>query len=117
MDSTLRDADVAIPARLLVSARTEEDLIYRNELSRLPNELPGLRVDYTLTRSQPGGWKGYARRVDEAMLIDTTFGPAVKPAIYICGPTGFVETVANTLRELGHEPQRIRTERFGPTGG
>ncbi len=107
----------AVPARMLVSARTQEDLIYRQELSRLPTEIPDLRVDYTLTRSQPDGWKGYARRVDRAMLGETTFDSGQNPLIFVCGPTGFVESVANILRELGHPPERIRTERFGPTGG
>jgi ferredoxin-NADP reductase len=102
---------------LLVSARTQEDLIYRDELSRLPSESADFRIDYTLTRSQPDGWKGYARRVDRAMLAETTFAAGQQPAIFVCGPTGFVETVAGTLRELGHQPERIRTERFGPTGG
>ena len=117
MARSLRDANDAIPARLLISARTEADLIYRQELSRLSDQVPGLRIDYTLTRSQPSGWNGYSRRVDQAMLVEATFNPAEKPAIYVCGPTGFVETVATTLREIGHESPRIRTERFGPTGG
>ncbi len=110
-------ARAAVPARMLVSARTQEDLIYRQELSQLPTEIPDLRVDYTLTRSQPDGWKGYARRVDRAMLGETTFDSGQNPQIFVCGPTGFVESVATILRELGHPPERIRTERFGPTGG
>ena len=117
MARSLRQNGAAIPARILVSARAPEDLIYRAELSRLPSELPELRIDYTLTRSQPEGWKGYARRVDRAMLVETTFDPDQRPTIFICGPTGFVEAVAGNLRELGHQPERIRTERFGPTGG
>jgi ferredoxin-NADP reductase len=117
MARSLPEAEGAIRARMLVSARTPEDLIYREELSRLVSELTDLRIDYTLTRSQPDGWTGYARRVDRAMLVEATFAPDLRPAIFVCGPTGFVETVASALRELGHEPERIRTERFGPTGG
>jgi ferredoxin-NADP reductase len=117
MARSLGEAADSVPTRLLVSARTQEDLIYRDELSRLPSESADFRIDYTLTRSQPDGWKGYARRVDRAMLAETTFAAGQQPAIFVCGPTGFVETVAGTLRELGHQPERIRTERFGPTGG
>lgn len=117
MARSLRQTGDPIPARMLVSARTQEDVIYRDELSRLPSELPALHIDYTLTRSHPDGWKGYTRRVDRAMLVDATYDADQKPAIYVCGPTGFVETVAGNLRELGHHPERIRTERFGPTGG
>ncbi|HJR86834.1 MAG TPA: ferredoxin reductase [Acidimicrobiia bacterium] len=117
MARSLGDAEAAVPARMLVSARTQEDLIYRQELSRLPTELPDLRIDYTLTRSQPDDWKGYDRRVDRAMLGETTFDADQNPLIFVCGPTGFVETVANILRELGHSAEQIRTERFGPTGG
>ncbi|MGH8958331.1 MAG: ferredoxin reductase [Acidimicrobiia bacterium] len=117
MARSLREAGDGIPARMLVSARTSEDVIYRDELARLPSELPDLRIDYTLTRSQPSGWKGYGRRVDRAMLVEATFDADQQPAIFVCGPTGFVETVAATLGEIGHQPERIRTERFGPTGG
>jgi ferredoxin-NADP reductase len=37
--------------------------------------------------------------------------------VFVCGPTGFVESAANLLVDLGHDPQRIRTERFGSPGG
>jgi ferredoxin-NADP reductase len=101
-----------VPAVLLFSSRTWEDVIYRDELAGLDGD--GLRVVHTLTRSHPDGWTGYARRVDRAMLEE------VAPAgaqIYVCGPTAFVEAVANALVELGQDPARIRTERFGATGG
>jgi ferredoxin-NADP reductase len=84
---------------------------------RLANALPALEVDYTLTRSQPPGWTGYASRVDGPMLAATAWPPANEPLCYVCGPTGFVETVAVTLVDKGHDPQRIKTERFGPTRG
>jgi ferredoxin-NADP reductase len=101
--------------RLLFSARHWDDVIYRDELARL--EGGGLGVVYTLTRSQPDGWTGYARRVDAQMLTDVSPAPGARPHIYVCGPTPFVESVASELVRLGHEPVRIKTERFGPMGG
>jgi ferredoxin-NADP reductase len=101
--------------RLLVSSRSWDDVIYRDELERLDDD--GLRVVYTLTRSQPPGWRGYARRVDAEMLAEVGPRPAERPRVYVCGPTPFVEVVAETLVQLGHEPQAIKTERFGATGG
>jgi ferredoxin-NADP reductase len=77
------------------------------------------RVDVrlTLTREQPEGWRGYARRVDPELLAEVSWPPAAAPLVYVCGPTRFVETVADALVALGHDQGRIRTERFGPTGG
>ncbi len=71
----------------------------------------------TLTREQPPGWEGYGRRIDAEMLREFVWEPAARPLVYVCGPTALVEVVAGALVELGHEPARIRTERFGPTGG
>jgi ferredoxin-NADP reductase len=102
-------------ARLLVSSRSWDDVIYREELDRLSGN--GLRVVHTLTRSQPPGWAGYARRVDAEMLAEVGPGPAERPRAYVCGPTPFVEIVAGALVGLGHDPHSIKTERFGPTGG
>jgi ferredoxin-NADP reductase len=99
-----------VPARLLYSARSEERLIYRDELAALAE------VYWTLTREQPAGWPGYARRVDRVMLTETVWPLAEAPAVFACGPTAFVESVAELLVGLGHTPDRIRTERFGPTG-
>ena len=104
-----------VDARLLFSARGWEDVIYREELERLKDD--GLRVAHTLTRSQPPGWTGYTRRVDVQMLADLGPGPAERPRVYVCGPTPFVEAVAEALVRLGHDPQALKTERFGPTGG
>jgi ferredoxin-NADP reductase len=102
-------------ARLLVSSRSWEDVLFRAELERLAGN--GLVVAHTLTGSRPAGWTGYARRVDAAMLAEFGSPPAARPRIFVCGPTPFVEAVAEALVALGHEPERIRTERFGPTGG
>ena len=105
-----------IPARLLYSSRSVEDIIFREELERL--SAPGPRtVTHTLTRSQPPGWTGYQRRIDAAMLSEV-FGPPEPGAFtYVCGPTSLVESVATTLVRLGFAADRVRTERFGPTGG
>lgn len=103
-----------VDTRLLVSSRSWEDIIYRDELVRLNGN--GLTVVHTLTSSQPPGWAGYARRVDADMLAQVGPGPAERPRVYVCGPTPFVEAVAEALVRLGHQPQAIRTERFGPTG-
>jgi ferredoxin-NADP reductase len=104
-----------VDTRLLFSSRGWDDVIYREELERLNRS--GLTVVHTLTRSQPPGWTGYARRVDAEMLAEVGPGPAERPLVYVCGPTPFVEVVAGALVQLGHEPQRIKTERFGATGG
>ena len=103
-------------ALLLYSARAEEDIIYRQELERLAAADVTLTVLYTLTRSQPAGWTGYARRVDPAMLAEVRTRLGQVPNVYVCGPTSFVETVADGLVSEGIPPEKIRTERFGPTG-
>ena len=110
-------AGSTVPTRLLYSARSLEDLIYYQEMEQLRRSQPGLEIFYTLTRAQPPGWAGYARRIDAAMLqeIAAPLGPAVKA--YVCGPTLLVETVANGLAQNGLPADSIRTERFGPTGG
>jgi ferredoxin-NADP reductase len=102
-----------VPTTLLYSARSWDDVIYRDELARLEGD--GLTVTYTLTREQPDGWTGYARRVDRALLAEVA--PERLGVAFVCGPTPFVETVAQALVDLGHDPSRVKTERFGPTGG
>jgi ferredoxin-NADP reductase len=108
-------AGSAADTRLLFSSRSWDDVIYREELDRLDGD--GLRVVHALTRSQPPAWTGYARRVDAEMLAEVGPSPAELPHVYVCGPTPFVEAVAEGLVQLGHEPHRVKTERFGPTGG
>jgi ferredoxin-NADP reductase len=100
---------------LLLSSRSWEDVIYRDELEQFSGD--GLTVVHTLTRAQPPGWTGYARRVDAEILAEVRPGPKERPHVYVCGPTPFVEAVSEALVQLGHDPQAIRTERFGPTGG
>ncbi|MGH2473516.1 MAG: ferredoxin reductase [Candidatus Limnocylindria bacterium] len=103
------------PARLLYSARTYEQIIYSEELDVLARK-DGLTVSYTLTRSQPAGWKGYTRRIDDAMLKDVSAPLGPDALAYICGPTALVEVAADGLERVGLPPDRIRTERFGPSG-
>ena len=105
-----------VPARLLYSSRDLEDVIFREELERLEAAGDGLTVTYALTRAQPAGWTGYARRVDAVMLEEVGWRPGERPLAYVCGPTRLVEAVAGHLVALGHDPSRVRTERFGPTG-
>jgi ferredoxin-NADP reductase len=104
------------PARLLYSSRAFDDIIFRGELERLAAPGRGLEVAHTLTRSRPPGWHGETRRIDRDMLVRAGFPPGARPRIYVCGPTGLVEAVAQSLLDIGHEPSLIKTERFGPTG-
>ena len=108
-------AGVKDPARLLYSARTYEQIIYRQELEMVAQK-NGLTVAYTLTRTQPSGWKGYTRRIDDAMLKDVSASLGPDALAYICGPTALVEVAADGLERVGLPPERIRTERFGPSG-
>jgi ferredoxin-NADP reductase len=106
----------AAPARLLYSSRSWSELIFRDELARLAAADPTLTVTHTITREPPPAWTGYHRRIDAAMLAETTWPLASHPQIFVCGPTPLVETVAEALVAQRFDPQSIRTERFGPTG-
>ena len=103
------------PVRLLYSARTIDDVIYRNELAGFASRTQ-VDVRFALTRAWPEGWQGYRRRIDRAMLEEIAWPPGEGTLVYVCGPTAFVEVAASTLVGLGHDPKRIKTERFGPTG-
>ena len=105
-----------VPVRMLYSSRSLDDVIYRDELDRLAGH-DGVDVVHTLTRDQPPGWTGYRRRVDATLLAEQAWPAASTPLAYVCGPTRFVESAARSLQELGYAPARVRTERFGPTGG
>jgi ferredoxin-NADP reductase len=105
------------PMRMLYSSRAFEDVIYRAELEGLAAAGDGLIVHHTLTRSQPPGWTGYARRLDRQMIADVAWPQADSPAVFICGPTSFVEAAAELLVDAGYDPRWIKTERFGATGG
>jgi ferredoxin-NADP reductase len=103
-------------ARLLFSSRGPDEIIYRDELDRLASAGNGFDVAYALTRQQPPGWTGYARRIDARMLAEVLEPLGREARTYICGPTALVETAANALVQLGFPADRVRTERFGPTG-
>jgi ferredoxin-NADP reductase len=105
-----------VATRLLYSSRSLEEVIYRDELDRLVKSSKMLEVVYTLTREHSPGWTGYIRRIDIEMLREVAWPTDRYPLMFVCGPTPFVETAAASLVELGHEPARIKTERFGPTG-
>jgi ferredoxin-NADP reductase len=111
-----RRAATTVRTRLLLSSRHVEDIIYRAELDRLAGASDGFEVVHTLTRSQPEGWNGYARRIDASMLAEVLGPLAVEARVYICGPTALVELAANAIVRMGLPADRVRTERFGPTG-
>jgi ferredoxin-NADP reductase len=102
------------PSRLLYSARSLPDVIYRAELDALGD---GVEVIYTLTRQQPPGWTGHSGRVNDALLREVAWPSSQQPIAYVCGPTVFVENVAAALVSLGYPPDRVKTERFGGVGG
>jgi ferredoxin-NADP reductase len=107
-------SDVAV--RLLYSARALDDVIYRDELARFAAAGDGVDVSFTLTREWPEDWTGHRGRIDGKLLDEVSWPAANMPLTYICGPSGFVESASGTLVGGGHDPRRIRTERFGPTG-
>jgi ferredoxin-NADP reductase len=106
-----------VPTRLLYSSRSYEEIIYREELETLASRDSALEVIHTLTRSRPEGWTDYDRRIDAELLREVGWSPKERPLAFVCGPTSFVEGVADALVNLGHDPARVKTERFGPTGG
>jgi len=99
-----------VPFRLLYSVRSAEDTFFRDEIAE-PS--PGVDVTMLYTRQPPEGWSRAAARVMEEDLIANTFPASISPSVFVCGPTGFVETVATALVGLGHHPLMVKTERFG----
>src|ERR671910_3285029 len=106
-----------VPTRLLYSSRSYEEIIFREELENLAARDSALEVIHSLTRSRPEVWSGYHRRIDAEMLREVGLSPEESPLAFVCGPTLLVEGVADALVRLGHDPARVKTERFGPTGG
>jgi ferredoxin-NADP reductase len=109
-------AGSSVSVRLLYSARSLAEVIYRAELEHAA-AADGVDVRFTLTREWPDGWRGFRRRIDEELLAELAWSPEERPLVYVCGPTAFVEVAASGLVALGHDAGRIRTERFGATGG
>jgi len=101
-----------VQIRVLYSARSLPDVIYRAELDHADE---GVTVTYTLTRQQPPGWTGHAGRVDRHLLAEVAWPADTDPLTFVCGPTPFVEAVASSLVDLGYPGGRIRTERYGGT--
>ncbi len=100
---------------LLYSARSPQEIIYRNELEQLMNHADNADITFTFTRETPPGWAGYHRRIDQAMITQQLSHFTEHPQCFVCGPSGLVEHVANGLVDLGIPANIIRTERFGPT--
>jgi ferredoxin-NADP reductase len=109
-------ADRPVAARLLYSARSLDDAIFRSELLGLA-AYDEVEVRIALTRAWPAGWSGHRGRIDRPLVDAVTWPPSERPRTYVCGPTAFVEAAAELLVESGHRPDSIKTERFGPTGG
>ncbi len=105
------------PTRVLYSARSDEEIINREELEELASKDSALEIIYTLTRKQPKHWKGYHRRIDRQMIGEVAWTMKDNPLAFICGPTALVESAANLLQEIEYKSENIKTERFGPTGG
>ena len=112
-----RAAGSRVPFRLVYSVRTPADRYYADELGHPQAGDGGLDVTFVYTRETPDGWPRPPRRIGVADVNTGGWPPDFAPSCFVCGPTGFVETVANILVALGHDPRRVRTERFGPTGG
>jgi ferredoxin-NADP reductase len=110
-------AHLHVPFRLIYSVRAPEATIYAAELQRRAAEDDGLVVAYVYSRATPQGWSRSARRIDAAVIAETALPAKQNPLCYVCGPTAFVETVAGLLGEAGYDSSRIKTERFGPSGG
>jgi ferredoxin-NADP reductase len=106
-----------VPFRLIYSTRGPAEAIYADELRRRVRDDGGLDVAYAYTRVVPDGWPRPPGRLDAALLASAGWPADFAPAAFVCGPTGFVEAVADLLVAQGNDPARVKTERFGPTGG
>jgi ferredoxin-NADP reductase len=104
-----------LEVRVVYSSRSLEQVIYRDELLEA-DAADGVEIRLALTREWPPGWSGHRGRITQDQLGAMSWAPEDRPVIYVCGPTGFVQTVSEGLVGAGHDPGRIRTERFGPTG-
>ena len=117
MIRTRRAGGSRAPFRLVYSARSPQTELYAGELAEADRTDPALDVTHVYTRTPPPGWPDPPGRVTGDVLAAAGWPPETKPAVFVCGPTGFVETVADLLVDAGHQPGKIKTERFGPSGG
>ena len=106
----------AVPVRLVYSSRALSEVIYREELLGYARAYDQVDLRLALTREWPEDYTGHTGRIDRPLLELAAAAPEDRPLLYLCGPSGFVEAAANWLVEIGHDPGRIRTERFGPSG-
>src|SRR5262249_18388107 len=104
------------PFRLLYSVREPGAVFYRDELSNIADRDRAVNIDYTYTRAVPKDWPRPPGRIDAPLIASTAWPPNLGPTFYVCGPTSFVETAAGLLSAIGNSPDKIKTERFGPTG-
>jgi ferredoxin-NADP reductase len=110
-------AESTVPFRLLYSVRDPGAILYREELQKLSGGDNGVAVTYAYTRTAPKDWPRPPHRIDASLVAEATWQPKAMPDCYVCGPTAFVETTAGLLIGAGYEASRIKTERFGATGG
>jgi ferredoxin-NADP reductase len=109
-------AGSAAPFRLLYSVREPGAILYRDELQELSDRDHSVSLTYAFTRAAPKDWSRPPGRIDAALIAKTTWPSNLGPTSYVCGPTPFVESAASLLSASGNSPDKIRTERFGPTG-
>ncbi|HEV3287518.1 MAG TPA: ferredoxin reductase [Streptosporangiaceae bacterium] len=105
------------PFRLIYSVRDPGAALYAAELAERAQAGDGLTVSYVYTRAAPAGSGLPTGRISGGIIAAAGFPPGQSPAVFVCGPTGFVEAAADLLTGAGHDPRAIRTERFGPSGG
>jgi ferredoxin-NADP reductase len=117
MIRTRAAGDSPAPFRLVYSVRSPDTVLYGGELAERQRAGDGLDVTYRYTRTPPAGWLESAGRIDAGVLESSGWPPDRHPAVFVCGPTGFVEAAADLLVGAGHDPAAIKTERFGPSGG
>jgi ferredoxin-NADP reductase len=117
MIRTRAQAELRAPFRLIYSVRSPDAVMYARELEERAMSEDGLKVTFVYTRETPPNWPQPARRLDAAAIMQSAFAQSENPALYICGPTAFVEFAAALLGDAGYAPSRIKTERFGPSGG
>src|SRR5438552_16452495 len=104
------------PFRLLYSVREPQAVFYREELQALSDHDRSMNLAYAYTRVAPKDWPRPPSRIDAALIANTTWPSKLVPTCYVCGPTSFVESASRLLTSSGNDPEKIRTERFGPTG-
>jgi ferredoxin-NADP reductase len=117
MIRTRAAAENQAPFRLVYSIRSPDTELYQEELAERQHRGDGLDVTYVYTRTTPPGWPVRPGRINAGVLASPGWSPDRHPAVFVCGPTPFVEAVADLLVNAGHDPRFIKTERFGPTGG